>query len=111
MSLDIYLTIEVDTGNKPYVVRLFDENITHNLAPMWSEAGVYDALYNSKGKKASEIIDVLHQGLIDMENYPDKYKKMNPDNGWGDYDQALIFLRFLCESCKDYPNSIVNVWK
>lgn len=49
MGLDFDLIIDVDTGNEPYRIYLFDGNAPHFLVPMWKQANVYDALYMSRG--------------------------------------------------------------
>ena len=109
MSLDIWLSFESKHGTGGSTA--FDGNYTHNVTPMWSKAGVYDALYNSSGKKAKEILPELVNGILGMRNNPDEYKKLNPDNGWGDYDSALKFLRNFAKSCNEYPETIIGIWK
>ena len=44
---------------------LFSANYTHNVIPMWSKAGVYEALYESDGHVASRYIDVLDRGVAE----------------------------------------------
>lgn len=102
MSLDIRLI------KKEYLVGM---NITHNLTPMWKEAGVYVALYNSEGMEANEVISVLVDGLIDMTKHPDKYKKLNSPNGWGTYDNAVRWLAELIERFKENPDGVIEVSK
>ncbi len=109
MSLDIYLEMTLDTGNVDYCVTLFDANITHNVAPMWIEAGVYDALYESDGKYAGDISEILINGLIDMKRYPEKYRAMNPANGWGNYEGALKFLDGIATACMHYPKALIRI--
>ena len=104
MSLDFYLE-----ELKPS--EIFWRNITHNLTPMWDRAGVYDALYNSSGKKAKQIIKVLKKGLQQMTDYPEEYRGLNPENGWGDYDVAVLFLADICVACETHPESSIRIWK
>ena len=111
MSLDIWLTIEVDTGgDKPYTIQLYDTNMTHNVIPMWSKAGVYDALYNSEGKQASEILESLKAGVADMTSNPEDYKELNPDNGWGSYESALYWLKQFTQACNSHPKAVIGLW-
>ena len=110
MSLDISLTITVDTGGEePYEVELYNGNYTHNVGSMWRKAGVYDALYNSAGVKAGELIDVLVAGWRDMNKSPAEYRELNPPNGWGDYDSAATFLADLIWACQKHPKAIIEV--
>jgi hypothetical protein len=111
MGVSIWLSIEVDTGNEPYSVELFSNNITHNVAPMWNKAGVYDAIYNSEGKAAGELIITLRAGVYDMTYKRPEYELLNPKNGWGDYVSALSFLTSFASACELYPNAIVGVSK
>lgn len=106
MSLDFYLNW---TPPEPQPERVFSTNYTHNVTPMWREAGVYEALYKSEGKKAAEIITALERGIADMEARPEVYRVMNPENGWGSYDTALIWLRKVLAACRVHPDTVVGV--
>lgn len=104
MSLDILLTETLPT-------EVCDMNYTHNVTNMWRKAGVYDALYMSEGKKASEVIKQLEDGIKHMTENPEEYIKMNPENGWGSYETALPWLKEFCCSCKEHPEAIIGVSK
>jgi hypothetical protein len=104
MSLDIWLTDTVETT-------VVDKNITHNLGRMWSEAGVYDALYNSEGQTAKSVLPILHEGLRLMIADPERFKKFNAHNGWGLYEHALPWLGELIKEFEEYPNGIIGVSK
>ena len=111
MSLDIGLYVEVDTGgDKPRSIELYHSNYTGNVCPMWTEAGVYEALYESDGVEAASIIPILEDGIADMETNPVTYVAMNPSNGWGDSVGALRFLRRLLAACKDDPLALISSW-
>ena len=110
MSLDIYLEMKVDTGgNEPYELELAWKNITHNVSPMWSKAGCYEALYESHGKPASEYIEVLRAAVADMEAKPDEYKALDASNGWGRYIHALPWLQEWLEACEKHPKATIYV--
>ena len=112
MSLDIGLYVEVDTGGEELrFVDLYWANYTGNVCPMWVKAGVYEALYDSKGIEASSIIPILEDGIADMESNPRTYIAMNPPNGWGDSVGALRFLRKLLAACRQDPKAFIHVWK
>lgn len=112
MSLDVSLSISVDTGgDAPYEAELFTANYTHNVTPMWNAAGVFDVLYgrgewdNDKLVLAGALIRILEEGSIQMLNYPGRFRAMNPPNGWGDYDGALSFLERLLAACRAHPKA------
>lgn len=71
--------------------------MTYNLAPMFREAGFYDALY--EGGKVSNLRPLVEAGLADMRCRPEVYRAMNPPNGWGDYEGALEFTQWLAVMC------------
>jgi len=111
MSLDIGLYVEVDTGGDELRnIELYSANYTGNVCPMWIEAGVYEALYESDGVGAAAIIPILEDGIADMESNPRTYIAMNPPNGWGDSVGALRFLRRLLAACKDNPLALIRSW-
>jgi len=110
MSLDIYLHIAVDAGGAtPYDLTLFTDNYTHNVTPMWCLAGVYEALYESHGKQAKDVIPVLEAGYAAMLAKPDDFRALNSPNKWGDYEGALSFLHGVLEACKQYPKAEIYV--
>jgi hypothetical protein len=108
MSLDFYLKENFCTH-----CQRGDEvawkNITHNLGGMWRAANVYDALYESAGKKASEIVDALQRGLADMIKRPEFYRRFDAPNGWGTYEHAVPWLREVLDMCERNPNAIIRV--
>ena len=104
MSLDVYLVVK----NK----RVYHDNITHNLNDMAAKAGIYYALWRPEelGKTyAKEIIFYLQKGLKYLKSAPDKYEKYNSPNGWGMYDNLVLFVEEYLEACYRYPNAIINV--
>lgn len=88
---------------------LFSTNITHNLGPMWREAGVRDALYESNGKPAADVIPALAEGVAAMSRDPARFRKFNASNGWGTYDDALPWLRNVLAACKEHPTAIIRI--
>lgn len=83
----------------------FDFNITHNLTEMADEAGIYKCLWRPEEngfERCEQIIEPLRASIKDMEKNPEKYKKHNPPNGWGNYDGFL-------EKCKEiYHIALAN---
>jgi hypothetical protein len=104
MSLDFSLEI-----TSPH--EIYSGNYTHNVSDMWRLSGVYDALYNSEGKKAKEITSILLKSYSKMLAKPAQYKKLNPKNGWGDYGTALKFLLEILQQCQEFPEAIIRISK
>lgn len=109
MSLDIYLQGAHCSACSRDGERFYEANITHNVAPMWHKAGLYEVLYRSDGKCAFEIVETLERGYEHMSASPKDYLLLNPANGWGSYDSALVFLRKLIHACRAYPSAIISI--
>lgn len=57
--------------------------------------------YNDKPAKeagafASRIAD-------ELERDPEKYRPMQPENGWGSYDTVIELCRAVARACAEYP--------
>ena len=87
--------MEVDVGGKEPATLKYDRNYTYNVSPMFYEAMGGDGIASIEGKTGEEAAPLLSQAIKAMVEEPEKYKAMNPANGWGDYDGALELLRDL----------------
>lgn len=105
MSYDISLTQIVTEEKEVADIG----NYTYNISPMYQKA-MNISLYNFDGMKASEAIDILQKGLIDMTNNSLEYEKLNPENGWGDYQGAMNYLSKLLVECRKHPHSTIHVY-
>lgn len=116
MSLDVYLrTIKTcshcgqPTGETEIV---YDANTTHNLGAMAKEAGIYQHVWYPEElgiTTASELIESLTKGILDMKARPNYYKQFNAANGWGTYEQFIPWLEKYLEACTDYPDAVIEV--
>jgi len=105
MSLDVYLTEVRETT-------IYDRNITHNLNKMAEEAGIYKHLWRPEEigiTKASQLIEPLRAGLGLLLTDPERFKKFNPPNGWGDYEGLVNFVSEYLATCEENPNASVRV--
>ena len=127
MSYDVYFYVDVD-GHQ---VCVGENNYTSNVSGMWSKALQLpekpwlrdgEPVIYQDGRQAmnfgvrllddapsSEAAGVLAAGVARMEANPDDYTPMNPDNGWGCYEGALDFLRWMAETASKYPSSRIVV--
>lgn len=46
-----------------------------------------------------------------MKEYPDRFTKLNPENGWGSYETFLPWLERYLEACQQHPEALVTVWR
>lgn len=115
MSLDVDLLV-----TKPSSV--FSYNITHNLGAMASAVvldphmdiplTLYHVLWRPEEYDltlAHEIADYLNVGLGILMADPEKYKALNPPNGWGDYNGLCQFVREYRDACWDNPFAELSV--
>jgi hypothetical protein len=105
VSLDVYLELV-----QP--VAVFDANITHNLGAMAREAGVYLACWRPEeigAEKAADIVPVLTEGLRLLREDPDRFKALNPENGWGDYEGLVNFVQSYRDACMESPEAAIRV--
>lgn len=104
MSYDVTLT-----GAETREVELHEANVTYNLAPMFYEALGGDGLRGLDGRGARQCRVKLDVALGEMTADPEKYRAMNPPNGWGTYEGALGFLKELYDACLRHPDATVHV--
>ncbi len=91
---------------------VFSANITHNLSRMAEEAKIYKHLWrpNDLGiTKAQELIEPLTKGIVLMRHEPERFKALNPKNGWGSYEDFIPWIERYISACCDYPNADVFV--
>jgi len=122
MSLDVYLTDPKGTEKEclhcgsTYTENeeLFSANITHNLANMAREAGVYEYLWRPDEvgvERARELIKPLKVALKDMKKRPEHYKQFNAENGWGLYRNFVPWIERYLDACIEYPDSFVGAYR
>ena len=112
MSLDVDLMV-----TQP--VSVYEGNITHNLGKMAGEVKLsngmtlYDVLWRpdeQEGLKfARDISELLDEGWNILLSDPEKFKKFNPENGWGSYDGLCNFVYKYRNACWDTPDAELRV--
>ena len=93
---------------------LFHANITHNLNKMADEAGLYEALWNPESLKvkiARDLIIKLSTGLVKLKSDPERFKKLNPENGWGTYEGLVEFVEKYLIACVKNQDAEVEIDK
>lgn len=118
MSLDVYLIrkkyLSYDEG-KNYEEdneEVYWANITHNLNKMADEAGIYEVLWRPEEKDyeiAEDIIKPLSVGLKLLESDPERFRKFNPENGWGNYTNLVEFVKNYLTACIEYPKAKIDI--
>lgn len=108
MGLDIWLEVYGRVYDRWEKYRVVKKTTTHSLSDMWRDVGVYDALYNSDGKKAEDVLDTLESGLSNLLLDPDRYKAYVKNKEWGHYPQAVAFLAELIGGFKEHPEGVIR---
>lgn len=111
MGLDIWMESKrcEECGHSE---RTGDLNYTYNVTRMWyaiypdDEGMVW--IDELTGKQAEKKLQYAIDELI---KYPDEFKKLNPENGWGNYDGFLKFLENLLELSIKNPLGIWKTWR
>ena len=114
MSLDFYINKSASNyceccGQE--IEDVYSRNITHNLAKMASEAGIYCVLWhpNENGyQKTDDIIDLLSNGLDRLKSDPDHYRQFDAPNGWGVYQHFVLFVEDVLKNCIEYKGYYVR---
>lgn len=105
MSLNVSLT-----ATRPTEVH--EANITHNLAPMAHQAGLYECLWRPDElgiTTANELIQPLTVGLTALLSDRAYFELFNPKSGYGDYDELVRFVTDYLEACKANPDAYVGI--
>ena len=121
MSLDVYLQDKTriepcrcacgHEHERQQTDVLYDDNITHNLNTMADAAGLYQALWRPEDiniTTAAQLIAPLQRGLAELETNPDRYRALNPANGWGNYAGLVRFVRAYLMACQAHPDATVR---
>ena len=114
MSYDVHLSVNCSCGGRtnPEERDVFSSNYTSNCSRMWDAAGcsLRDWAYDkAAGRRASTLIEPLRTAIRTMEEDPQRFREMEPDNRWGSYDGALKWLRSILSACEEYPEASVYV--
>jgi hypothetical protein len=91
---------------------VFHANITHNLNKMADAAGIYEALWRPEEvgiSTAAQLIGPLTAGLVLLRSDPERFKVLNPPNGWGNYDILVEFVAGYLQACIKEPEALVRV--
>jgi hypothetical protein len=105
MSWTLYINTKDSDGAPTYLTPV--DGMTYNLTPMWSKAIPFlDVTRDFDGKKCSDILEDLKIGLNDILDNSDEYRKLEPDNGWGDFDGFFTVYIHLIRDVAQNPDGI-----
>lgn len=90
---------------------VYSANITHNLHEMAVEAGL-SCVWRPEDEginRAEQLIAPFKKGLTLLRQEPERFKKFNPKNGWGNYDVLIQFVSDYLDACERYPSAEISV--
>lgn len=83
---------------------------TYNLTPMWRKAGVVgdDGTRELDGRTCEEMCPILLNALNEAWRDEAEFRKLDPPNGWGDYDGFLEILTRFTRLCHQHPRGVLR---
>lgn len=115
MSYDVDLVIDTGGEYPPRVVEV--GNYTWNVRPMHVLAFAAAGRENSgvqelDGMACIDARPLLETAVAHMDDPSNRetYEKLNPSNGWGDFEGAREFLRRIMQACVEHPKCSIRVW-
>lgn len=106
MSYDLELGVRVDGTD--IITKIAEPTYyspTYNLGPMFRACTGWDFV-QGEWYRVSEVWPKIEHGISELRMYPKKYKKLEPDNGWGDTDSAIEALTSLSDCIAGYADHI-----
>jgi hypothetical protein len=79
---------------------------------MAKEAGMYEHLWHPETLgcvKAAQLVGPLRVGLALLKSDPARFKRRNPENGWGSYETLVRFVEEYLAACESHPSAEVSV--
>lgn len=105
MALNVYLI-----RHGEYV---YEDYLTHNMLPMAEAVGIYKVIWEPREvgvRRASQVIKPLSEGLQRLQEDPERFRRLNPKNGYGDYEYFVDFVRKYLRACREYPRAGVRAF-
>ena len=90
----VFRLVRDEGGAAPVVV--FEDSTTPGFVPLWEEIGVYDALYNSDGRRGREVSRTLAYGLDRLAGEPGLNRLLPASASMG---EAIRFLENVNRGC------------
>ena len=100
-------------------VKVYGNNdVTHNLGKMAEQVelsnglNLYQVLWRPDEHLliyAKDIAELLDEGWNILLSEPDRFKQLNPKNGWGNYDGLCKFVYEYRNACWNEPDATIEV--
>ena len=94
MSYDIDFRVPVHKHNDVYVtIGGSSANATWNLRDMIEKSTGLEWKNEANNGRCLDVIPCISRGLIELVQYPEKYKQYEAKNGWGTIQGCIEFFR------------------
>ena len=107
MSLDVTLYYESPEHE------VYSANITHILNKMADAAGYYRYIWRPEElwehPLAKYLIPHLRACVRELIENPKKYRQFDSPNGWGRYEDFVLWLVRYWQACCEHPEALVRV--
>lgn len=106
MSYDLRIAVKVEGAKDLFVIIAEPEysSPTYNLGQMFRACTGWD-YEQGEYYKVSEVYSKIERGIYELTFNKDKYLTLNPKNGWGNTQSALVALKSLKECIDNLENS------
>lgn len=100
MSYDLRIGVKVEGTDIIAVIAEPERNSpTYNLGTMFRKCTGWD-FKQSEWYSVAAVYPLIQHGIAELIAYPEKYRKYEPDNGWGTVESAVQALESL-KQCID----------
>lgn len=108
MSYDIELYVMSD--NVRWTREDSQLNYTYNVSPMYRHViDENEGINILHGMRCADARGILETSVKRMYEDREELETMNPTNGWGDYEGALMVLEKLLLCCRMYPSARISI--
>lgn len=94
MSYDLEILVKIENGDYICIAEPEYSSPTYNLGTMFRKAMKWDfkqgVVYN-----IDDVLNNIQRGISELELYPEKYVRYEPENRWGTVSGALKVLKSL----------------
>lgn len=91
---------------------LIGSNPGANDHPLFARRGDVERDLEERGRagavRARLLIGPLREALEALKADPDRFRKHEPENGWGNYEGLVRFVASYLAACEAYPNARVR---
>lgn len=108
LDFDIGARVSFREGESEFL-SVFSWNFTHNMVSLWQHLGIYEALYESHGKRVVDVLPSLREGAKRMIDEGAALSRFDSPNGWGKYADAREALLELLTACEARPLGEISV--